>query len=147
MNERVNESISRSILKATRTGINGFNKIMSVGNGFNKVIMHILPSRQEREIMFEATRACIWFELEVCSMRVRFPTQQHDTSGLINHQVKYFAKANSAFTIFLHRRHERFIVYQFRRDKIPCYSEFHAHALIRQYFWWVLMSAWARNSE
>ena len=56
MNERVNESISRSrsIFNATRTG-NGFNKIMSTGNGFNKVIMYILPSRQEREILFEAT--------------------------------------------------------------------------------------------
>ena len=48
MNERVNESISRSIFNATRTG-NGFNKIMSTGNGLNKVIMYILPSRQERE--------------------------------------------------------------------------------------------------
>ena len=34
MNERVNESISRSIVNATRTG-NGFNKIMSTDNGFN----------------------------------------------------------------------------------------------------------------
>ena len=30
-----------------------------------------------------------------------------------NHQVKYFATVNSAFTIFLHRKHGRFIVYQF----------------------------------
>ena len=75
MNERVNESISRSIFKATRTGY-GFNKIMSTGNGFSKVIMYILPSRQERELLFEATRACVWFiELDVCSMCVRFPTQ------------------------------------------------------------------------
>ena len=37
MNERVSKSISRSIFKATRTGKgNGFNKIMSTGNGFNK---------------------------------------------------------------------------------------------------------------
>ena len=28
-------------------------------------------------------------------MCVRFATQQRDTSGLINHQVKYFAKANT----------------------------------------------------
>ena len=47
-------------------------------------------------------------------MRVKFATQQRDTSGLINHQVKYFAKANGALTIFLHKRHERFIVYQFK---------------------------------
>ena len=47
MNECVNESISRSVFKVTRTG-NGFNKTMSSGNGFNKVIMCILPSRQER---------------------------------------------------------------------------------------------------
>ena len=85
MNERVNESISWSIFNATRTG-NRFNKIMRTGNGFNKVIMYILPSRQEREILFEATRTCVWFiELDVCSMHVRFATQQRDTSGLINH--------------------------------------------------------------
>ena len=105
--------ISRSIFNATRTG-NGFNKIMSTGNGFNKVIMYILPFRQEREIMFEATRTCVWLELDVCSMCVRFATQQHNTSDLTNHQVKYFAKANSTFTIFLHRRHHRFIVYEFK---------------------------------
>ena len=88
---------------------------MRTGNGFKKVIMYILPSRQEREILFEATRTCVWFiELDVCSMCVRFATQQRDTSGLINHQLKYFAKANSAFTIFLHRRYGRFIVYQFK---------------------------------
>ena len=87
---------------------------MSAGNRFNKVIMYILPSRQERETLFEATRTCIWLELDVCGMCVRFAMQQRDTSGLINHQVKYFAKANSAFTIFLHRRHDRFIVYQFK---------------------------------
>ena len=52
--------------------------------------------------------------LDVCSMCVRFATQQRDTSGLINHQVKYFAKVKSTFTIFLHRRHGRFIVYQFK---------------------------------
>ena len=85
------ESISRSIFNPTRTG-NGFNKIMSTGNGFNQVIMYILPSKQEREILFEATRTCVWLKLDVCSMRVRFATQQRDTSGLINHQVKYFAK-------------------------------------------------------
>ena len=61
--------------------------------------------------LFEATRACrIWLKLDVCSMRVRFATQQRDTSGLINRQVKYFAKANSAFTIFLNRRHGIFTV-------------------------------------
>ena len=73
---------------------------MSTGDGFNKVMMYILPSMQEREILLEATRTCVWLKLDVCSMRVRFATQQQcDTSGLINHQVKYFAKANSAFTI------------------------------------------------
>ena len=97
------------IFIATRTG-NEFNKTMKTGNGFNKVIMYIIPSKQEREILFEATRACVWLKLDVCSMRVRFATQRRDTSGLINRQVKYFAKANSAFTIFLHRRHGRFIV-------------------------------------
>ena len=64
MNERVNESISRSIFNATRTG-NGFNKTTRTGNGFNKmrtsngfikVIMYILPSKRKREILFEATR-------------------------------------------------------------------------------------------
>ena len=114
MNEHVNESISRSIFNATRTG-NGFNKIMStIGNGFNKEIMYILPSRQERETLLEATRTCVLLKLDGCSMCVRFATQQRDTSGLMNHQVKYFAKANSAFTICLHRGHGRFIVYQFK---------------------------------
>ena len=103
MDERVNESISWSIFNATRTG-NGFNKlIMRTGNGFNKVIMYILSSKQEREILFEATRT----KLDVCSMRVRFATQQCDTSvfKLINNHVKYFAKVSSAFTILFHRRH------------------------------------------
>ena len=93
---------------------NGFNKIMRTGNGFDKIIMYILAFKQEREILFEATRTCIWLKLDVCSMCVRFATQKRDTSGLINHQVKYFAKANSTFTIFLHRRHDRFIFYQFK---------------------------------
>ena len=109
----MNESISRSIFNATRTG-NGVNKIMSTGDGFNKVIMYILPSRQEREILCEATTTCVWLQLDVCSMCVRFATQQRDTSFLINHQVKYFTKANSAFTVFLHRWHNRFIVYQLK---------------------------------
>ena len=77
--------------RATRTG-NGFNKIMRTCNGFNTVIMYILPSKQGREILFEATRTRVWLNLDVCSMRVRFATQQGDPSGLINHQVKYFAK-------------------------------------------------------
>ena len=84
MNESVNESISRSIFNATRTG-NGFNKtrtaprpqaarlITSTGDGFNNVIMYILPSRQEREILVEATRTCVWLKLclqhvcEICN--------------------------------------------------------------------------------
>ena len=93
---------------------------MSTGNGFNKVIMYILPSRQEREILFEATRTRVWLKLDVCSMCVRFPTQQRDTIGLINHQVKYFAKVNSAFTIFLQRRLGRFIKFTNLR-LFPCF--------------------------
>ena len=69
-------------MNVTRTG-NGFNKIMSTGNEFNKVIMYILPSRREREILFEASKTCVWLELDVFSMCVRFATQQRDTSGLI----------------------------------------------------------------
>ena len=61
MNERVNESISQSIFNATRTG-NGLNKIMRTGNGFNTVIMYILSSKQEREILFEAARTCVLVE-------------------------------------------------------------------------------------
>ena len=84
MNERVNESMSRRILNATRTG-SEFNKIMRTGNGFNTVIMYILPSKQEREILFEAARTCVLVEtLCLQRMRVRFATQQRDTSGLIN---------------------------------------------------------------
>ena len=64
MNERVNESISRRIFDATRT-VNEFNKIRRTGSGFNKVIMFILPSKQEGEILFEATRTCVWLKLDV----------------------------------------------------------------------------------
>ena len=74
LHERVNESISRSIFNATRTG-NGFNKIMSTGDEFNKVIMYIFHSRKEREILFEAT--CVWLKLclqhvcEICNTTAR----------------------------------------------------------------------------
>ena len=87
MNESVNESISRSIFNATRTG-NGFYKIMSTGDGFNKVIMYILPSRQEREILFEATRTCVWLKLclqHVCEMCDT--TARHKCRGLIYNQI------------------------------------------------------------
>ena len=110
MNERVNESISRNIFTATRTG-NGFNTIISTGNWFNKGLG--LGSRKGKYCLKQLVRTCVWLKLDVCTMRVRFATQQRDTSGLTNH-VKYFAKANSAFTIFLHRRHGRFVVYQFK---------------------------------
>ena len=76
MNERLNESIQfpEYLQRATRTG-----------NGFNTVIMYILPSKQEREILFEAARTCVLVEtLCLQRMRVRFATQQRDTSGLIN---------------------------------------------------------------
>jgi len=33
-----------------------FNKIMRNGNGFTKVIINILPSKQKIEILFEATK-------------------------------------------------------------------------------------------
>ena len=46
---------------------------------------------------------------EICNT-----TARQKCRGLIYHQIKYFAKANSAFTIFLHRRHGRFIVYQLK---------------------------------
>ena len=77
--------------------------------------MYIFPSRQEREILVEATRTCVWSKLclqhvcEICNT-----TARHKCRGLIYHQIKYFAQANNAFTIFLHRRHGRFIVYQFK---------------------------------
>ena len=63
--------------------------MMGTGNGFNKLVMYILPSKQQKGILFKATRT---FDLQ----------HNSDTSGIIYHQVKYFAKANSAFTIFLH---------------------------------------------
>ena len=53
------------------------NTIMRTGNGFNKVIMYILPSNQEREILFEATRTCVSLKLDVCSMGVRL---QHNSA-------------------------------------------------------------------
>ena len=99
---------------STQRESNGFNKVKRTGNGFNKVTMYILPYKQEREILFEATRTSVWLKLDVCSMCVRFVTQRHNTSGLIDHQVKYFAKANNVFSIFLYRRHGRLIVYQFK---------------------------------
>ena len=52
--------------------VHGFNKIMTTGNGFSNVI--IFPYKQEREILFEATRPCVWLKLDVCSMCVRFAT-------------------------------------------------------------------------
>jgi len=57
MNERVNEIISRSILTQGELAMD-FDKIMRNGNGCTKVVMYILPSKQEREIPFEATRTC-----------------------------------------------------------------------------------------
>jgi len=39
-----------------------FNKIMRNGNGFTKEIIKILPSKQKREILFEATRTCGFVE-------------------------------------------------------------------------------------
>ena len=93
--------ISRSIFNATRTG-NGWNKILRTGNGFNKVIMYILPSKQEREILFEATRTCVWLKLDFCSMCVRFATQQRDTSRLINYHVtEMFCQSEQRFHHFL----------------------------------------------
>ena len=85
MNERVTESISRSIMHTLRTG-NGFNKIMTTGNGFNKVIMYILPSKKKREILFEDTRTCALLKLDVCSMCERFATQPRS---------KWFNKSSS----------------------------------------------------
>ena len=70
MNESVNESISRSIFNATRTG-----------NGFNKVIMHILPSRQEREILVEATRTLG----SITSREGRPDTRERRKSSLLEH--------------------------------------------------------------
>ena len=49
----MNESISRSIFNATRTGKSGsgFNKIMRTGNGFNKGNrVRVRVRKQEREI-------------------------------------------------------------------------------------------------
>ena len=68
MNERVNEIISRIIFNETRTD-NVFDKIMRIGNGCNKAIMCILPSKQEREILFEATWTCVWLKLDVLDLQ------------------------------------------------------------------------------
>ena len=64
-----------------------------------KVTEHTLPSKQKKEILFEATRTCNWLKLDAGSMCVRFVTQLRPK--WLN-QVKYFAKANSPFIIFLH---------------------------------------------
>ena len=76
--------VKESIFNKTRAG-NLFNKIMRTANEFNKITIRILPSKEKREILFKATRTCVGLKLDVCSMRVRFATQQCDTSGLINH--------------------------------------------------------------
>ena len=55
------------------------------------------------ETMFAA---CV---CEICNT-----TARHKYRGLIYHRIKYFAQVNSAFTIFLRRRHGRFIVNQFK---------------------------------
>ena len=63
-------------------------KIMRASNGCNKVIMYILPSKQKREILFEATRTCVWLKLDVCSISVRFATQLRPKySGLNLHTL------------------------------------------------------------
>ena len=55
-------------------------------------LMYILPSGQEREILFEATRTYVWLKLrlqhvcEICNT-----TARHKCCGLIYHQIKYFA--------------------------------------------------------
>ena len=73
MSERVNKSISWStvyctcIFNTTRTG-------SRTGNGFKITIFP--PPKQKREILFEATRTCIWLKLDVCSMCMRFATQR-----------------------------------------------------------------------
>ena len=41
-------------------------------------IMYILPSKQEGEILFDATRTCVWLKLDVCSMCV---TEVRDRKG------------------------------------------------------------------
>ena len=71
MNEHVNESISLGIFNSRRTG-----------NGFNKVILHILPSKQKWEILFEATIKCIWLKLDVYNLCVRLQNN-HEPSGKI----------------------------------------------------------------
>ena len=48
---------------------------MGTGNGLNKVIMYILPSKQKREILFEAVRTCVCLKLDVCSMCVTIATK------------------------------------------------------------------------
>ena len=57
---------------------NGFNKMVRTGNliRFNKVVIFILPSKQQKEILFEATTTCAWLKLVVCSICLRFATQQ-----------------------------------------------------------------------
>ena len=119
----MNESISWNILAcvasvSVRFGSKEFrrisklqcDKIMRTGDGCNKGLG--LGSRKGKYRLKQLEHAFGWnLMFAAC---VRFATQQPDTSGLVNHQVKYFAKANIAFIIFLHRRHGRFIVNRFK---------------------------------
>ena len=108
MNERVNESISQSIFNATRTS-NGFNKIQWVLTMDLIKCIFSPPSRKEKYCLKQLEHAFGWnWMFAKCVWDL-----QHNSTTL-NHQVKYFAKANSAFTIFLHRKHGKFIVYQFK---------------------------------
>ena len=52
---------------------------------------------------------CLQHACKICNT-----TARHKWFHEVNYQVKYFAKANNAFTIFLHKRHGRVIVYQFK---------------------------------
>ena len=101
--------------------VNGFQRASTLGalNSFSKTSVYCIyyPLQQTREILFEGTGTCVWLKLDVCSMCVRFETQ---TRTKCLNQAKYFAKANSTFTIFLHWRHDRLTVYQLKT--FPCFG-------------------------
>ena len=113
MREHVNKSIciSWSIFNTMRTGNKKWQwilkKLMRTGNGFYKTSITL---QAKQEILFEVTRTWVSLKLDVCNVCVRFATQLRPK--WLNHIIKYFAKPNGTFTIFVDWWHNRFIVHQ-----------------------------------
>ena len=86
--------------------------------------MYILPSKQEREILFEATRTCVWLKLDVCSMpgnsRAAKPTK---STGLFSNPLAACRGKSLAKSRIVHRkqaartRYRKFSMLEIPEDK------------------------------